>query len=235
SSSVDINSKFSSELELWKSTKDKEKRKANWNNDEFKSKLQLADYKYIQGVKCIERDELMLAQQMANTIKTHPWTRDLFEKKDGVVVIFQQKILFDINGVKCKAMFDYLRIDHNKKTIEVKDFKTSASNDFMSSYYKYGYDLQSLFYTIAINKYITMSTLEYYDYEILPFEFIVVTRPHPTDVQIWIDDRDSMCKSELKYDLLNLVEDYQWHLDNPQIKISKEKYENNGRVRIKKS
>lgn len=76
-----------------------------------------------------------------------------FNEEEGVELRFQQEFFLNfplrdnVSTIPVKGALDILRIDHNEKTIQIIDFKTTVSAyHFKSSIRKYGYDLQLSFY-----------------------------------------------------------------------------------------
>jgi len=69
-----------------------------------------------------------------------------------------------------KALLDAVKIDHDNKTINIIDFKTTSQDlfKFKNTFYKYGYNIQALWYIEG------MQTL-YPDYTI-SFNFIVISK-----------------------------------------------------------
>lgn len=83
-------------------------------------------------------------------------------------------IQFMYRGVECKCELDGIVIDHDRKRIIPFDYKTTGDRvlSFGANVFKYGYDIQAMFYTLALKS-------EYPDYTIHPFRFIVVNRLQP--------------------------------------------------------
>jgi hypothetical protein len=115
-----------------------------------------------KGKKILDAEELFKANQIVTTLKTNPYTKKYFIPEDGVDLIFQPRILWDLfyhsvleegksTTVQAKSVLDVIRIDHNTKTIQPVDLKTGAES-FMKSWWRYKRFLQGAMYNKAVWK-----------------------------------------------------------------------------------
>ncbi len=140
-----------------------------------------------KGKKILDAEELFKANQIVNTLKTNKFTKQYFVPEDGIELIFQPRILWDLmyhslleDGkstiVQAKSVLDVIRIDHKNKVIQPIDLKTGAES-FMKSYWRYKRYLQGAMYQTAVWK-ASIDLIES-DYVIEPFKFVFA------DTNLW--------------------------------------------------
>jgi len=211
---------------------------AGWKDDTRIKKVKElgAEYytvlKYSTGKIVISPQEFSEAQQCVNTLRTHQYTYDIFECNEDEEVLYQLKFKTQIQGVPFRFMMDLVKIDHENKTVKPFDLKTTGDNEesFESSYVKWCYFLQSEGYWTALN-WILREDDYFKDFELLPFEFIVINKNNLTPLR-WIDKHIEDNTNELfnKYEITfqSLLQDANWHLQNGKFDYSRKSYENNG-------
>lgn len=113
------------------------------------------------------------AVTLVNTLKTHPFTENLFKKKEGVDVFYQFKGTFELKGITIKFMVDMLKVDHNIQTIYIYDLKTGNKKpeNFQKSYYYWRYDIQDYLYTQGIYE-VLKRYFPNYKYNVMHFIYI---------------------------------------------------------------
>lgn len=113
-------------------------------------------------------------------IRTNERTSKYFEKGVGTELLYQYPLFFTYDDIPCKALLDMVIINHKDKTILPIDFKTTVETirNFPMVCKKRRYDIQASFYTYALNRYKEQHP-QLNDYQILPFEFIVVSTTDP--------------------------------------------------------
>jgi hypothetical protein len=110
----------------------------------------------------LDATDLFKANQIVTTLQTNPYTKKYFVPEDGVELIFQPMILWDLmyhslleDGksatVQAKSVLDVIRIDHKNKLIQPIELKTGAES-FMKSYWRYKRYLQGAMYHTAVYK-----------------------------------------------------------------------------------
>lgn len=120
---------------------------------------------------------------VANKLKNDEFTSDIFdfrisENTDGIYELLTHvPILWDYKVddktvIQCKSEVDMIFIDHEGKTIQPLDLKTSYDNEsFDYMYIKNGYYLQNAFYWKAVCEWAKENNME--DYQVLPMQFVV--------------------------------------------------------------
>lgn len=122
--------------------------------------------------------EYNLIKNCVRVIQNSPYCTKYFQRTSSWIDLDHQvAIYFDYLGEKCKGLLDGVLIDHESKTIQPFDLKTSSLGifDFTKSMLTFGYYRQAAFYDVAIHS----DASPYKDlikdgYEVLPFRFIVV-------------------------------------------------------------
>ena len=141
--------------------------------------------------KILDVDDMFKANQIVATLKTNPYTKKYFVPEDGIELIFQPMILWDLmyhslledgrsKTVQAKSVLDIIRIDHNKKIIQPIDLKTGAES-FMKSYWRYKRYLQGAMYTMAIHHAMRPEDLDLYTVENIRFVY--------ADTNLWYPPR----------------------------------------------
>ena len=133
-----------------------------------------------KGRKILDAEDLFKANQIVSTLQSNPYTKKYFIPEDGIELIFQPRILWDLmyhslleegrsTTVQAKSVLDVIRIDHKNKIIQPVDLKTGGEG-FMKSYWRYKRYLQGAMYNSAVWK--ASTDLLDSDYVIEPFKFV---------------------------------------------------------------
>ena len=201
-----------------------------------------------KGKKLLSPEQYEYAFNSIQTLKTHEFTKHLFEENDNVDNYYQFPIEWEVevNGVKVlmKSLLDILRIDHKNKTIEPKDLKTTGKSvlAFPSSFIEWRYYLQASSYSDAVRYLIKTHYPQYISYRILPFEFLVISSKNPTkplmykctENDLYVGAYGGTVKSydrEIK-GYLELVRDMIWHTENELYNYPKSTYEAKGNLEL---
>lgn len=149
------------------------------------------------GKKVVSKHDWDEAVEMARVFRSNEFLNNLFGTKntEDIEYIYQAQFLvkFKTDGgqnIPLKCMFDLLKIDHSKKTIQPVDLKTSAmpAYDFAENFLKFRYDLQGSLYTDILEAKLA-DIPEYADYTILPFIFVDISRSDKVPVSYTYDPR----------------------------------------------
>lgn len=136
------------------------------------------------GKKVISKKDWNDAYQMAMQFRHDPYLKELFGTKstDKVEYLYQLKFEVDWelpNGkkVKVRIMPDLLRVDHENKTVQYIDLKTSSDPGwrFEENFLRFRYDLEATVYQDVLTK-VMMSSEEYRDYTLLNTLFTDISR-----------------------------------------------------------
>lgn len=151
-----------------------------------------------KGKKIIDIEDLFKVNQIVNTLQNNPFTKKYFVAEDGIELVFQPRILWDIDytslldgkskSVQAKSVLDIIRIDHKNKIIQPLDIKTGGEG-FMKSYWRYKRYLQGSMYHMALVKELDDAFAD--DYTIENFRFIFADTNlwyPPTIYQMSFDD-----------------------------------------------
>ena len=224
---------ISSAIGLFGSVKDYDKRVAKFDTDLFwnylKAKIDAS------GKTVFTPETLEECSQAEQIIKTHPKTSHLFTPTKGVEVLTQLMIITELNGIKIKSMIDYVRIDHNNKTITPYDLKATEVRqaNIPQQFKKMKYYLQGGLYKSAIINY--CKDVLQLDYVVEDFKFIVWSRSdkypfiwnmghdwHLMGLNGFIGDHGQYVKG-----INQLLDEYQFYVDNDFFEIDKCFVENN--------
>lgn len=137
----------------------------------------------LAGKKIVSKADWDDAVEMYHIFRKDPFLKDLFGNKntEDVEYIYQSQFLVDweINGevVKIKIMPDLIKVNHNEKTVQPVDLKTSSipAWQFKDNFLKFRYDIQALLYSDVLRK-IMDDDPDYKDYTILPYLFSDISR-----------------------------------------------------------
>lgn len=125
------------------------------------------------------------AVDMANIFHNDPYLKTIFGKPgnhDGIEYIYQPQFLvnWNIEGeeIPVKVMLDLIRVNHNNKTIQPVELKTSdnPAYSFSDNFIRMRYDIEAETYTDVLRKVCDTVATEYKDYTILPYLFTDISR-----------------------------------------------------------
>lgn len=186
------------------------------------------DYWY-DLIKCENRQILSLEQHehiqlIANNILNHPYTEKYFQDNKNIDIYYQKALFFNFDSIDCKALLDMVIIDHFNKTIQGIDIKTMGDyiNNFPISFARRRYDFQAAFYTEALSR------NNKWNYDILPFKFIVESTINPKTPVVFTCSESVLNKGKYgipeerignhilrrKYGFNDAIKLYKWHVKN---------------------
>ena len=218
--------------------------------DKFKSDEQAISYhssvcsldknKYV-----LSKDEYDIVTKCRELVLANPFTQKYFiNLSKSIELLHQYAVYFDYNGFQCKALLDGIRIDHNAKTIEPFDLKTTGGGvyNFESSFREFGYYRQAAMYLEAVKRDEYIKSLIEKDYKVLEFKFIVVdSKPSSNMASIIYKTSDNDINVGLnggyhngKYypGINSLIEDLRFHLETEYWELPRDVYINNGIINL---
>ena len=210
---------------------------SGWKDDTRIKKIKElgADYfsvlKYSQNKIVVSPQEFQEAQQCVMTLKTHPFTYEIFDCNEDEEIFYQLKFKTIIDGVPFRFMMDICKVNHKKRTIRPIDLKTSGKSSelFEKSFLDWCYWIQGGSYSYGLNKIISEN--DYFkNFEILPFQFLVINKNDLCPL-IWeMNDSDTIKFTVENYgcNWRGLLNSANWHLQNGKFDYSRKSYENNG-------
>lgn len=215
---------------LWKTPDLIEYYLATRNVDRSKQILSKEEYDIV-----IKAKELLLANE---------FTEMYFRPLEGIYELMTQvPIYFKYKEENCKGLLDGILIDHQTKTIQPYDLKTTGKSvyEFESAYLNYGYYRQCAFYEMALlSEESPIYELIQKGYTVLDFIFIVVeTKITSTHAAIIFktSSHDRIVGIEggkignRRYKGINqLIEAYQYHKYNDYWNLPMDIAENKGRI-----
>ena len=236
------------DLSLYQEAYDKSKYKSRldkvvdtfWNNpDALEYYNAIRD---INGRQVLAKDEYDTVMHCKKRLEENEFTLPFFvDSTPGIELLHQKDIYFKFEETECKALLDGLKIDHNNKTIQVFDLKTTGKSihDFPISFIQFGYFRQASFYIAAVVSWVTETRPELIDYVFLPFKFIVVdSKPNSSYPAIIYEctEKDLQCGLFGGYvdkkhipGIVELLEDYKYHCDTNQWDLPRKVYLNGGK------
>jgi hypothetical protein len=188
--------------------------------------------KYSTGKIVISPQEFSEAQQCCQTLKTHPFTYQIFECNEDEEIFYQLKFKSKFFEDSIRCMFDIIKVNHDKKTIEPIDLKTTGhgEEDFEKSFMDWNYWIQSGMYSYILRE-VTLMDENYINYTILPFKFLVINKNNLSPL-IWVvenqTDIELKILDEKKISWKKLLMDANFHLHYGKFDYSRKSYENNG-------
>ncbi len=182
----------------------------------------------------ISSSTYIFGEKMARAIQLKK-EKYVYNKQPLTEVLYQFKIKFIYEGVKCKAMFDIVLIDHFTRTITPIDIKTGSVHpkEFPTQFIKYKYWLQAAHYTTGLQYVVVKANKKCGTaYTLKPFQFIYISTLtpefpvtfevssewHARGVNGYIDGVTLRKTKGLK----ELVKDAFWYLESNAFGISKE-------------
>lgn len=221
---------------FWKTFKD-EKKLEIFKDNKIIDYLKL----HIKGSKAsiITTEEFNESKNLADILKSHEFSKNYFIPVKGVDVYNQFGFIFKLEGIYLRGSIDMIRIDHNKKTIQLIDLKTGAPSysDFIKNYVKFRYYLQEAIYMQSVS-YIK-DFFEIHNYELLPFRFLYISRSEKIPITIEVPESwhygglNGFSIRGYKYKgLLELIDEVKWHFSNKEFELPKDVVNNNGNIEL---
>lgn len=184
--------------------------------------------------------EIELAESLVTILKEHKHSIDVVTNKRNEH-LNQFKFKIEHKGFVLRGIVDKVLIDHKTKTVRLIDLKTGkgSGEEFVSSFIKWRYYLQSAVYTLAFKE--ICKTLNLKDYKLLQFQFLYIGRSEQIPFLFSINrtwHKASLygftTSSGFRYKgLYELLEEIRWHVDNKVFDMSKEAHESNGLLVLK--
>lgn len=187
--------------------------------------------KYSTGKIVISPQEFSEAQQCVQTLRTHPFSYQIFECNEDEEIFYQLKFKTKIDGIPFRFMMDICKVNHKKRTILPIDLKTSGKSSelFEKSFLDWAYWIQGGSYSAGLNKIISEN--DYFkNFEILPFQFLVINKNDlcPLIWEMNLNDTIKFTVENYGCNWRGLLNSANWHLQNGKFDYSKKSYKNNG-------
>ena len=187
--------------------------------------------KYSTGKIVISPQEFSEAQSCVMTLKTHPFSYQIFECNEDEEIFYQLKFKTKIDDIPFRFMMDVCKVNHKKRTILPIDLKTSGKSSelFEKSFLDWAYWIQGGSYSAGLNKIISED--DYFkNFEILPFQFLVINKNDlcPLIWEMNLNDTIEFTVENYGCNWRGLLNSTNWHLQNGRFDYSRKSYENNG-------
>jgi len=131
------------------------------------------DLKKSQNKTVLSLEEYAIVTKVVQSLQENIHTSKYFSEEGNVEILNQLPIYFKYEDIDCKALLDRVIINHDNKTIQPIDIKTTGESTFYfhKKIKKFGYYIQASWYTEALKHWV--SDKKFSGYRILPFKFIV--------------------------------------------------------------
>ena len=205
-------------------------------------------YKENKDKTILRLEQYNLIQSITESLRNNEFTRKYFENSTGknIEVFNQLEIYWELKGLKCKSKLDKVIIDNDDKTISIIDLKTTGNSTFSfdSSVFKWRYDIQACFYSMALYWLINESNDKYWNslqsYKFEPFRFIVESTKiqgfplvYKCSEKFLDNALDGYYKDKKHYiGIAQLIEDYKWYKETNNWTYNREIIENHGEVEL---
>jgi len=225
--------------------------KNNVSKNKIREKLDKEKYiveklKYMNKYRTLTHDEGKLVLNMAETVEKYDRINKWFRGGEGVEVLKQFPIIFNLIGKECKGLLDILYIDHKNKKICPIDLKTTGTSvkEFRNKFKTFRYYLQASFYTEAVEQWKVAQTLagirDFSEYTVDQFRFLVIEKELnsvPMCYQCTEDDikcgrYGGMIGKEYHRGYLELINNLSWHESTGKWNAEKDVYEANFEVKL---
>lgn len=119
------------------------------NGQEYWQDLINAGHKQV-----VADDESTAIEGISKSFLEHAHTAQYFEDDDDTILVYQMPLFFNYDGVCCKALPDFMRIEVKNKIIRVIDFKTlwDFVTQFGAAIRRRRYDIQGSFYHYGVTQ-----------------------------------------------------------------------------------
>jgi hypothetical protein len=196
-----------------------------------------------EGKSTLTTHQYSKVTAIVESLRTNPFTADWINGTDNLEVHKQVVLDFDYRVkdkvYKCKGLVDLLVIDKTTRVAYPIDIKTSSSatNSWLSMFWKFRYDLQAAFYTYGIKNTPSLKALGFTD--VYPFRFIVENQDFPGNPLIYqmgealnnLGMIGGVYENRVYEGFHQAIVRYDWHLENDLWQYKMEDYINKG-IRI---
>jgi hypothetical protein len=199
-----------------------------------------------EGKTLLTTEEYDTVRTIGKQLKESTHTKEFFNtefQKENVEYLFQFPLLFRCEKRECKGLLDLLILDHNNKTAQIVDLKTTGKSNlsFSKSFIQFRYYLQAAFYTEGLKQFLKTSKLklgkDLSKYKVLNFMFVVAETNtynlpliyHTTDNDLKVGEfgGEHMAYDRTFKGYRQLLQELKWHEDNNYWEMNKELYNNN--------
>lgn len=171
----------------------------NWRDKTRLTKLKEEGDKYYRILASMSPEKALVdsktyvaAYACAQALKESPETKWYFTNSPfdtHIERLYQLKFRGEHNGIAYRCMADLIVVDHEKKTIQPVDLKTSShyEDEFPKSFVTWRYDIQARLYWRLIKAFCEAD--DYFkEFKVLPYKFIVINRKNQTPL-VWDFDK----------------------------------------------
>jgi hypothetical protein len=196
------------------------------------------------GKTVVVPNQIERAEKQVNKLKEHPFSSEYVNAKtDEYKEVFHElPIRFKILGKQYKCMPDKLIVEHETKTVQLVDWKTSydtdEEQDLGRSYLKYGYYIQAAIYDYGVKEWLIQHKLE--GYTVMPMMFVFIDTTgfnDPIILKLSTDDVERAWRgfhvSGRKYTgVTKIIQSLHWALESGVWTSSEDSYKNHGIVKL---
>ncbi len=173
----------------------------NWGYDaKYRHLVEYADYYLVRrsGKTIVTEDEWSDAFSMMTIFRNDSYLKTLFGTKssDTVEYIYQAQYVVDYTlpsgqTIPVKIMPDLIKVDHEAKTIQLVDLKTSGDPawNFKENFVRLAYYIQAKLYS-DVMRIVMDKDEDYKSYTILPYLFTDISRTDKVPVTYVYDQTD---------------------------------------------
>ena len=223
----------------------------NWKEETKINKIVFEGQGYFEllalteGKMVVTQSDLGLAEGCRDNLKSSNYTSKYFydnPMKPNVEGHYQLKFKFTfiLDGITyhVRCMFDRIIVDHEAKTIQPLDLKTTGKpeEEFSHSFLQWRYDLQATMYSWILAK-VCKEDDYFKDFTILPFKFICINRYNQKPL-VWTYKDSLICSERFGVDGIKykswytLLKELTWHIDNNKLDYSYEVYQQQGEMEL---
>lgn len=220
----------------------------NWKDETRVNKLVSEGMSFFEllglaeGKTLMSQDDYQRALSCVEQLKTNSFTSTYFYdnpftlgKIEGHFQLkFKLNFKIDEKPYSIRCMFDRIIVDHDAKTIQPIDLKTTGKSEeiFPQSFVTWNYYLQATMYSFILK---TLCSRDPYfkDFTILPFLFIVINRFRQKPLVWKFEEKPNsayylMIEGKKVDGWFTLLTNFVWHVENNEFMYSKASYEGNG-------
>ena len=195
---------------------------------------------YSIGKTVVSVDMMTTGERLAQEMRDSPYTGYIVNKvTEGNREIFHQLIiLFTYKDIQMRAMLDKCEVDHDKKTIQPYDIKTTYDNEGFDKAYLKGLYIQAATYDAALIKWAKEHDLQ--GYEILPMKYPVADTANENMPLLYQLSTEDLRKAYTGFKLKGsnkvypgfdeCIEQIKWHVESGNWRISKDAYQKEGKL-----
>jgi len=192
------------------------------------------------GKQVVSVDMMTSGEKLARELQESPYTATIVNavSGSGIDVYKQMIVLFTYKDIQMRSMMDMVIVDHNKKTVQPCDIKTTYDNEGFDRMYLKGLYIQAAVYDASLQKWCKEHELT--GYEVLPMKYPVADTANENMPLLYQLTTEDIKKAYSGFSLKGsnkwfpgfdeCIQDISWAVETGNWKISRHAHQKGGKL-----